>query len=89
MVEQTFKDNFVYRKWVVRTLICRSWSYILQSLLNHPCFILQDLDFVLLACDGIWDVLNNQQVCDFVVDKLAANTQPEDICEQLMDRYIK
>jgi len=50
--------------------------------------VAEDLDFVLLACDGIWDVLNNQQVCDFVVDKLAANTQPEDICEQLMDRCL-
>jgi protein phosphatase 2C family protein 2/3 len=44
------------------------------------------MDFVLLACDGIWDVLTNQQVSDFVVDKIAGNTQPEDICEQLMDR---
>jgi protein phosphatase 2C family protein 2/3 len=49
----------------------------------------EDMDFVLLACDGIWDVLTNQQVCDFVVDKLAANTQPEDICEQLMDRCLE
>ena len=46
------------------------------------------MDFVLLACDGIWDVLTNQQVSDFVVDKIAANTQPEDICEQLMNRLI-
>lgn len=48
----------------------------------------EDMDFVLLACDGIWDVLTNQQVSDFVVDKIAGNTQPEDICEQLMDRCL-
>jgi len=48
----------------------------------------EDMDFVLLACDGIWDVLTNQQVSDFVVDKIAANTQPEDICEQLMNRCL-
>jgi len=50
--------------------------------------ISEELDFVLLACDGIWDVLSNQQVADFVLHKIGSNTQPEDICEQLMDRCL-
>jgi len=45
-----------------------------------------DWEFLLLACDGIWDVMSNQQVCDFIIKRLALNIQPENICEELMDR---
>jgi len=45
-------------------------------------------DFLVIACDGIWDVLSNQAVCDFVYEKIASNVQPDQICEQLMDRCL-
>jgi len=50
--------------------------------------ITDEWDFLLLACDGIWDVLSNQQVCDFVTQRIGEDTQPELICEQLMDRCL-
>ena len=28
-----------------------------------------DIDFVVIACDGIWDCKTNQEVCDFFADK--------------------
>ena len=48
----------------------------------------EDLMFVVLACDGIWDVLSNQEVADFVISKLAAGMEPEIICEELMTRCL-
>jgi len=48
--------------------------------------VTEEWEFILLACDGIWDVMSNQQVCDFILKRLALNMQPENICEELMDR---
>jgi protein phosphatase 2C family protein 2/3 len=40
---------------------------------------------MVLACDGIWDCMNNQQVVDFVRYKLCHQKTLEEICEELMD----
>ena len=29
-----------------------------------------DCDFMILACDGIWDCLTNQEICDIVSNRL-------------------
>ncbi|KAI8647544.1 phosphatase 2C-like domain-containing protein [Parasitella parasitica] len=41
-------------------------------------------EFVVLACDGIWDCFNNQQVIDFVRYKLCEHKSLGTICEELM-----
>merc|ERR1711971_44422 len=48
----------------------------------------EDLMFIVLACDGIWDVLGNQEVADFVISKMATGMEPEIICEELMTRCL-
>ncbi|XP_071455180.1 probable protein phosphatase 2C T23F11.1 [Hetaerina americana] len=47
-----------------------------------------DWEFVLLACDGIWDVMSNEEVVDFVRLRIAVGMDPEDICEELMKRCL-
>ena len=32
-------------------------------------YSLTDEKFIIMACDGVWDVLNNQDVVDYVLDK--------------------
>ena len=34
-------------------------------------------EFVVLACDGIWDVLTSQEVIDFIRPKLAEGLSPD------------
>ncbi|XP_058119076.1 probable protein phosphatase 2C T23F11.1 [Anopheles ziemanni] len=45
-------------------------------------------DFLVIACDGIWDVLSSQSVLEFVQDKLAQGMYPQQICENLMERCL-
>ena len=40
-----------------------------------------DDEFVVLACDGIWDVLSSQQVVDIVRSKIAKGMPYDQICE--------
>lgn len=44
----------------------------------------EDWDFLVLACDGIWDVLTNQAVINFVTESIAEGKYPESICEELL-----
>jgi serine/threonine protein phosphatase PrpC len=32
-----------------------------------------DCDFMIIACDGIWDCKTNQEACDFVSERLRKN----------------
>ena len=38
-----------------------------------------DHEFIVIACDGIWDVLSNQDVVEFVRDRLAQKTEPDQV----------
>lgn len=45
-------------------------------------------EFILLACDGIWDVMENEEAIQFVRDHLRAGIAPSDICERLLDTCL-
>jgi protein phosphatase 1G len=44
-------------------------------------------EFMVLACDGIWDVLENQDVVDFIHARLGEK-KPEEIASELLDHCL-
>lgn len=63
-----------------------------QIVIAYPDVIVKDIEndheFLVLACDGIWDVLSNQEVVNFVRRRIAQKMQPEEICEELLDHCL-
>jgi protein phosphatase 1G len=45
-------------------------------------------EFIVIACDGIWDVKTNQEVLDFVKAGLTSGLEPTKIAENLLDSCI-
>ncbi|KAJ8950980.1 hypothetical protein NQ318_006364 [Aromia moschata] len=50
--------------------------------------ITPDWEFLVLACDGIWDVMSNEEVVSYVRENIANGVEPEEICENLMMRCL-
>ncbi|OIW21440.1 hypothetical protein TanjilG_03540 [Lupinus angustifolius] len=45
-------------------------------------------EFMVLACDGIWDCLSSQQLVDFVHQELLLGTKLSVVCERVLDRCL-
>eukprot|EP00047_Mylnosiga_fluctuans_P021596 m.106834 g.106834 ORF g.106834 m.106834 type:complete len:445 (+) comp8955_c2_seq7:562-1896(+) len=46
-------------------------------------------EFLLLACDGVWDVMDPQQACDFVREQLLGASSIAAVCSALVDRCLQ
>ncbi|XP_007902019.1 protein phosphatase 1A [Callorhinchus milii] len=44
--------------------------------------------FIILACDGIWDVMANEEICDFVKSRLEVTDDLEKVCNQIVDTCL-
>lgn len=47
-----------------------------------------DDEFIVLACDGIWDCMSSQQLVDFVREQLNSETKVSVVIERVFDRCI-
>ena len=49
-----------------------------------------DIDFIVIACDGIWDCKTNQEVCDFFTDKFQKDPEGRisEFIEDLFDEIL-
>ncbi|CAD7082370.1 unnamed protein product [Hermetia illucens] len=50
--------------------------------------ITEDWEFIVLACDGIWDVMSNEDVAEFCRKRIGMGLYPEEICEELMTHCL-
>ncbi|CAO2818080.1 unnamed protein product [Amaranthus hypochondriacus] len=48
----------------------------------------EDTEFIVLACDGIWDCMSSQEVVDFVHEQFKSQTKLSAICERIMDKCL-
>lgn len=48
----------------------------------------EDDDFLVLACDGIWDCMSSQQLVDFIHEQLNSETKLSAVCERVLDRCL-
>ncbi|KAK9763893.1 Protein phosphatase 2C 2 [Basidiobolus ranarum] len=50
--------------------------------------ITSDDEFIVLACDGIWDCMTSEEVVQYVREKIADNQTLPQICENMMDHCL-
>ncbi|KAK7922661.1 hypothetical protein WMY93_009563 [Mugilogobius chulae] len=42
-------------------------------------------EFLVLACDGVWDTITNDELCTFIHNRLQVCTDLRDVCSQVID----
>lgn len=47
-----------------------------------------DLEFAIMACDGVWDVMTNEEVIEFIRRRIFYRREPVAICEELITRCL-
>ncbi|XVF35688.1 hypothetical protein REPUB_Repub18cG0167600 [Reevesia pubescens] len=47
-----------------------------------------DDDFMVLACDGIWDCMSSQTLVDFIHEQLNSESKLSVVCERVFDRCL-
>lgn len=45
-------------------------------------------EFLVLACDGVWDVMSNEDLCDFIRSRLSLTDDLENITNQVIDTCL-
>lgn len=45
-------------------------------------------EFLVLACDGVWDVMNNEDLCSFISDRLRVTQDLKELTGQVIDTCL-
>ncbi|URE11578.1 phosphatase 2C [Musa troglodytarum] len=48
----------------------------------------EDDEFLILACDGVWDCISNQQLVDFINEHIKTESRLSAVCERVLDRCL-
>ena len=60
-----------------------------QIITAHPDVMVESIgpndEFLLLACDGVWDVMSNQQAIDFIRQRMGPDTTLSQVTSELVD----
>ncbi|KAI3455221.1 hypothetical protein Pfo_011884 [Paulownia fortunei] len=48
----------------------------------------EDDEFLIIACDGIWDCMSSQQAVDFIKEQLNTEKKLSVVCERVLDRCL-
>jgi len=63
-----------------------------QSVTSYPEItkfkITKDIEFVIMACDGVWDCVDVQKLCEHISIKLKSKKRISDLIAELMDQII-
>lgn len=75
----------------VKLYIYASHVIMMVDIAACPDVIVEDLteehEFMLLACDGIWDVLTNEEVVEYIRVRIAQEMEPEVVTNLFSYRY--
>ena len=44
--------------------------------------------FLVLACDGVWDVMSNDDICNFISHRMKVQDNLETICNEVIDTCL-
>ena len=50
--------------------------------------ITKDIDFIIMACDGVWDCVDDQKLCEHISMKLKTKAKLSTIIAELFDQII-
>ncbi len=65
-----------------------------QMITAYPDVVVEnltnDINFIVIACDGIWDCLTNQECCDFIIERLRKDPKMKlsKIVEEMFDTIV-
>ena len=45
-------------------------------------------EFMVLACDGIWDVMTNDELCSLISNRMRTTTSLQEVCNQIVDTCL-
>lgn len=47
-----------------------------------------DIKFIIMACDGVWDCVDEQKLCEFVDEKLIKGVSTDKILYEILDSIL-
>jgi len=63
-----------------------------QSVIANPDIskfkITPDMEFIIMGCDGVWDCVDVQLVCDYISSRLKEKTEISKIIADLFDVLV-